>query len=123
MGRKGSSIAVAAGRPANGCPWMGSRGVLNEFRSRYFDFTAKHFHAAVLGAKMVDGRLIACFAVFPGEEDSVFIPFLGDLDDILCIELRAWRRHNIARYEGRVLLIPKNRHWRHFVKAKARGHE
>jgi hypothetical protein len=33
--------------------------VLKEFRSRYFDFTAKHFHEAVLGAKMVDGRPFA----------------------------------------------------------------
>jgi hypothetical protein len=40
-------------------PVDGIEGVLNEFRSCYFDFTAKHFHAAVLGAKMVDGRLIA----------------------------------------------------------------
>lgn len=30
--------------------------VLDEFRTRYFDFTAKHFHEAVLGRAMADGR-------------------------------------------------------------------
>lgn len=30
--------------------------VIEEFRTRYFDFTAKHFHEAVVGTKMADGR-------------------------------------------------------------------
>ena len=30
--------------------------VMEEFRTRYFDFTAKHFHEAAHGAQMADGR-------------------------------------------------------------------
>jgi transposase InsO family protein len=66
----------------------------------------------------------ARFAVLPGEEGSAFISFLGDLDDILCIEEeRVVGNDNTVRYEGRVLQIPENRHRRHFVKARARVHE
>ena len=44
----------AAGRraPVDEIEW-----VIEEFRTRYFDFTAKHFHEAVHGAKMAEGRL------------------------------------------------------------------
>ena len=31
--------------------------VVEEFRTRYFDFTAKHFHEAVHGRPMADGKL------------------------------------------------------------------
>jgi hypothetical protein len=66
----------------------------------------------------------ARFAVEPTEDGSAFIPFLGDLDDILCIEEeRVVSNDNTVRYEGRVLQIPESRHRRHFVKAKVRVHE
>ena len=31
--------------------------LIEEFRTRYFDFTAKHFHEAVHGRPMADGKL------------------------------------------------------------------
>src|SRR3954467_1934578 len=31
--------------------------VVEEFRTRYFDFTAKHFHEAIQGRPMADGKL------------------------------------------------------------------
>src|SRR4051794_23314380 len=31
--------------------------VIEEFRTRYFDFTAKHFHEAIHGRPMADGKL------------------------------------------------------------------
>ena len=66
----------------------------------------------------------ARFAVEPAEEGTAFIPFVGDLDDILCIEEeRVVSNDNTVRYEGRVLQIPESRHRRHFVKAKVRVHE
>ena len=30
--------------------------VVEEFRTRYFDFTAKHFHEAIQGRPMADGK-------------------------------------------------------------------
>jgi hypothetical protein len=65
----------------------------------------------------------ARFAVAPAEEGSAFIPFLGDLDDILCVEEeRIVGNDNTVRYEGCVLQIPESRHRRHFVKARVRVH-
>src|SRR3954465_1299451 len=42
----------AAGRRAGGAA---SGRVIEEFRTRYFDFTAKHFHEAIHGRPMADG--------------------------------------------------------------------
>jgi len=66
----------------------------------------------------------ARFAVEAAEEGTAFLPFLGDLDDILCVqEERVVGNDNTVRYDGRVLQIPEARHRRHFVKAKARVRE
>jgi transposase InsO family protein len=66
----------------------------------------------------------ARFAVAPAEEGTAFVPFVGVLDDILCVqEERVVRNDNTVRYEGRVLQIPEQRHRRHFVKATVRVHD
>jgi len=64
------------------------------------------------------------FAIAPEEPGSAFVPFAGNLDDILCIqEERTVGNDNTVRYKGRVLQIPEDRHRRHYVKAKVRVHE
>src|SRR4051794_36286010 len=66
----------------------------------------------------------ARFAVAPAEEGSAFVPFVGGLDDILCVQAeRVVQNDNTVRYQGRVLQIPEQRHRRHFVKATVRVHE
>ena len=66
----------------------------------------------------------ARFAVAPEEPGSAFVPFVGVLEDILCIkDERVVGRDNCVRYEGRVLQIPEQRHRRHFVKVTIRIHE
>ena len=52
------------------------------------------------------------------------MPFVGALDDVLCVQAeRVVQNDNTVRYEGRVLQIPEQRHRRHFVKANVRVHE
>jgi hypothetical protein len=64
------------------------------------------------------------FAVAAAEEGTAFVPFVGALDDILCVQAeRVVGNDNTVRYEGRVLQIPEPRHRRHFVKANVRVHE
>ncbi len=66
----------------------------------------------------------ARFAVKAAEDGSAFVPFVGDLDDTLCIqEERVVAHDNTVRYERRVLQIPEQKHRRHFVKAKVCVHE
>jgi hypothetical protein len=66
----------------------------------------------------------ARFAVPAAEEGTAFVPYVGALDDILCVqEERVVGRDNTVRYEGRVLQIPEQRHRHHFVKASVRVHE
>lgn len=66
----------------------------------------------------------ACFAVAPESEGSAFVPFAGDLEDILCIqEERVVGGDNTVRYHGRILQIPADRHRHHYVKARVRVHE
>src|SRR3954453_3989480 len=63
------------------------------------------------------------FAVAPAEEGTAFVPFVGALDDILCVQdERVVGKDNTVRYAGRVLQIPEQRHRRHFVKATVRVH-
>jgi hypothetical protein len=63
----------------------------------------------------------ARFAVAAAEEGSAFIPFVGDLDNILCVALeRVAGLDNTVRHDGRVLQIPQSRHRRHFAKATIR---
>jgi transposase len=65
----------------------------------------------------------ARFAVAPAEEGTAFVPFVGVLDDILCVqEERVVGNDNTVRYTGRVLQLPEQRHRRHFVKAAVRVH-
>ncbi len=66
----------------------------------------------------------ARFAVDPAEAGSAFVPFVGTLEDVLCLqEERVVGHDNTVRYAGRVLQIPEQRHRRHFVKARVRVHE
>jgi len=52
----------------------------------------------------------ARFAVAAAEEGTAFIPFVGELENILCIEQeRVAGLDNTVRYEGRCLQIPPNR--------------
>jgi len=61
------------------------------------------------------------FAVAAAEDGSAFIPFVGDLDNILCIEQeRVAGLDNTVRYEGRVLQIPPSRQRHHFAKSTIR---
>lgn len=65
----------------------------------------------------------ARFAIAAAEEGTAFVPFVGALDEVLCVqEERVVGNDNTVRYEGRVLQIPEQRHRRHFVKAKVRVH-
>ena len=65
----------------------------------------------------------ARFAVAPAEEGTAFVPFVGALDDILCVqEERVVGNDNTVRYAGCVLQIPEQRHRRHFVKVTVRVH-
>jgi hypothetical protein len=65
----------------------------------------------------------ARFAVAAAEEGTAFVPFVGALDDILCVQdERVVGKDNTVRYAGRVLQIPEQRHRRHFVKATVRVH-
>ena len=66
----------------------------------------------------------ARFAVEPAEPASAFVPFVGDLSTILCIqEERTVGHDNTVRYGGRVLQIPEQSHRHHFVRASVRVHE
>lgn len=64
------------------------------------------------------------FAIEPAEAASAFVPFVGDIDAILCVqEERTVAHDNTVRYGGRVLQIPEQVHRRHFVRATVRVHE
>jgi transposase len=66
----------------------------------------------------------ARFAVEAAEPGDAFVPFVGDLASILCIqEDRVVGRDNTVRYAGLVLQIPESRHRHHYVKAHVRVHE
>ena len=65
----------------------------------------------------------ARFGVAAAEEGSAFVPFVGGLEDVVCVqEERVVGHDNTVRYEGLVLQIPEQRHRRHFVKARVRVH-
>ena len=64
------------------------------------------------------------FAIAPEEPGSAFVPFAGNLDDILCVQQeRTVAGDNTVRYKGMTLQIPEDRHRHHYVKAKVRVHE
>lgn len=61
----------------------------------------------------------------PAEETATaFVPFAGDIADILCVQHeRVVAADNTVRYNGRTLQIPADRHRHHYVKAAVRVHE
>jgi transposase len=66
----------------------------------------------------------ASFAITASADDDVFLPYAGDLTNVLCVqEDRVVGADNCVRYGGRVLQIPEAKHRRHFVKANVRVHE
>jgi hypothetical protein len=66
----------------------------------------------------------ARFAIAPEEDGTAFLPFIGDLENILCIqEERIVSNDNSVRYDGQVLQIPQQVHRRHYVKAQVRVHD
>lgn len=63
------------------------------------------------------------FAIAAAEPGSAFVPFAGDLVEILCVQVERVVGHdNCVRYDGLSLQIPEQRHRHHFVKAKVRVH-
>ena len=66
----------------------------------------------------------ARFAVSAEDAGSAFVPFAGDLADILCIQDdRVVGNDNTVRYKGLTLQIPADRHRYHYAKATVRVHE
>ncbi len=64
------------------------------------------------------------FAIATEEPGSAFVPFAGNLDDILCVqEERTVAGDNNVRYKRMTLQIPEDRHRHHYVKARVRVHE
>ncbi len=67
------------------------------------------------------GEHNAQFAVKAGEEGTAFIPFVGDLANILCIEeTRIAALDNTVKYNRLTLQIPKSLNRHHFAKATIR---
>jgi transposase len=63
------------------------------------------------------------FAVPAAEEGDAFVPFVGNLAEVLCSKHeRVVGNDNCVRFDGRVLQIPEQRHRRHYVKATVRLH-
>ncbi len=65
----------------------------------------------------------ARFAVAAAEPGSAFVPYAGDLAEVLCVQVeRVVGNDNCVRYGGLGLQIPPQRHRHHFVKVKVRVH-
>jgi len=66
----------------------------------------------------------ARFAVKAAESGDAFVPFVGDLANILCAKhVRVVGNDNCVRFEGLALQIPEQRHRRHFVRASVTVHQ
>ena len=66
----------------------------------------------------------ARFAKAPETDGTAFVPYVGDLREILCVqEERLVSRDNTVRYGKLSLQIPENRHRHHYVKARVRVNE
>ena len=64
------------------------------------------------------------FAIRPSGDGSAFVPFAGDLANVLCVqEERVVGKDNTVRYKTRCLQIPADCHRNHYVKARVRVHE
>jgi transposase len=77
--------------------------------------------------RFLAGRFVADhnarFAVAAAEPGSAFVPYAGDLAEVLCLQVeRVVGNDNCVRYDGRCLQIPPHRHRHHFVKVKVRVH-
>lgn len=58
------------------------------------------------------------FSVKPAEEGTAFVPFVGQLAEILCVQdERVVGRDNCVRYNNLALQIPEQSHRHHYVKA------
>ncbi len=69
------------------------------------------------------GKHNARFAVSAAEDGSAFVPFVGDLENILCVQAeRVVGNDNCVRYGGLILQIPEQAHRRHYVRATVRVH-
>jgi hypothetical protein len=63
------------------------------------------------------------FAVAAAEPGTAFVPFVGALAEILCVQAdRVVGNDNCVRYNGLSLQIPEQQHRHHFVKATVRVH-
>lgn len=61
------------------------------------------------------------FAVAAAEEGTAFVPFVGELDNILCVQMeRVAGLDNTVRYDGRCLQIPPSRNRHHFARSTIR---
>lgn len=66
----------------------------------------------------------ARFAVAAAEPGDAFVPFAGNLAEMLCTqEERVVSNDNCVQYRGRTLQIPEQRHRHHFVRARVHVHE
>jgi len=64
------------------------------------------------------------FAIEPYGDGSVFVPFAGDLTNVLCVHKdRLVGKDNTVRYKNRCLQILADCHRNHYVKARVRVHE
>jgi transposase len=64
------------------------------------------------------------FVVAAAEPGSAFVPFVGCLADILCVQSeRVVGNDNCVRYDRLSLQLPEQKHRHHFVKATVRVHE
>ncbi len=64
------------------------------------------------------------FAIAHEYTGQAFVPFAGNLDDILCIqEDRIVSNDNTVRYKRLVLQIPEDKHRHHYVKTRVKVHQ
>jgi len=64
------------------------------------------------------------FTIEPSGDGSAFVPFAGDLANVLCVqEDRVVGKDNTVRYKNRCLQIPADCHRNHYVKARVKVHE
>ena len=64
------------------------------------------------------------FAIAHEDPGQAFVPFAGNLDDILCIqEDRIVSNDNTVRYKRLVLQIPEDKHRHHYVKTRVKVHQ
>jgi hypothetical protein len=66
----------------------------------------------------------ANFSRKPFEEQDVFVPFIGDLNEVLCAEeTRIVKNDNSVSYKRLTLQIPQDKHRYHYVKCEVKLRE